>query len=307
MAEVLIFLSAVQASTQLAEQAFGIFSHIRRAYLRQKDLLAVIERHENELNSVESVLGVLKNEKDFHTTRIAKEVRRLKEVQDRLNKLLIQLDPKPRGKISQFTRQLVHGDANEKKLDRIMVELGQVKTSVLLCMQVTTVGVMRNVEKQLVADAVKIERIDANLREALENYEGLRIAQLLKGRSPSDDGYVPLSEADLRSLDNENHDEDNISETLVDDDSITNLSTLSTKTERVIKGNSARHQALQINASLGEDVWKEIDRLEIKDNIAEDHSIQVNHGMTLEVLSLLVGIQAKKMAYKCHDNARDSS
>ena len=77
------------------------------------------------------------------------------------------------------------GDAYEKKLHVIMDDLGHVKTSILLCIQVANVGVIRNMEKQLVADAVKIERIDLRLREALDDYDGLRIAHLLKGRRPS--------------------------------------------------------------------------------------------------------------------------
>lgn len=184
-AEALVLLSAIQASSQLIEQTFAIFSHIKRAYKRQRELVVVIERHEDELNSVETVLDVLKNETDLQTASVATELGRLKAVQDRLDRLLTKLDPKPRGKVAQFTHQLIKGDTDEKKLHAIMDDLGHVKTSILLCIQVANVGVIRNMEKQLVADAVKIERIDSRLREALEDYEGLRIAQLLKGRRPS--------------------------------------------------------------------------------------------------------------------------
>ncbi len=41
-------------------------------------------------------------------------------------------------------------------------------------------------------------------------------------------------------------------------------------TERTIKNNITRHQAMQFNAPIGTDLWKDLDQLEIRDNQAED-------------------------------------
>lgn len=121
----------------------------------------------------------------MQTANVASELVRLKEVQCKLVKLLEELDPKSKGKVNQLARQLTQGSSDEKKLAVIMDELGHVKSMLLLRIQVANVGVMRNMEKQLVANAEVIERIDQFLKEEVGDCEGLRIARLLKGRRPS--------------------------------------------------------------------------------------------------------------------------
>jgi hypothetical protein len=181
----LVFLSAVQAGTQLLEQAFRILGRLRKAHHRQKALLDVLTRHESELCSVKSIIGIIDDEKDLQTASVAAEMTRLKEVQSKLVKLLEELDPKPKGTVQQFARQLTKGSSDEGRLFAIMNELGQVKAMLLLRIQVANVGVMRNVEKRLVANTIVIERVDQFLREEVDGCEGLRIARLLKGRAPS--------------------------------------------------------------------------------------------------------------------------
>ena len=115
----------------------------------------------------------------------------------------------------------------------------------------------------------------------------------------SDDGTVPLTRADLRSLggsDNDSDsDEDSADETLVDDTESPQRE-MSLKTERIILRNTAQQQSIQINAALGEDIWKELNRLVIKDNIAKDQAVQLNYGTTLEAALLLLNIQDKRIA-----------
>ena len=122
----------------------------------------------------------------------------------------------------------------------------------------------------------------------------------------TDDGYVPLSPADLQSLGDGSHDDDSASETFVDDDMDADPKIVSEKTVRIIMRNLAHHQAIQINAALGEDTWKDINRLEIADNVAEDQAIQVNYAMSLEVFSMLTERQAKTVNQR-RDSAHDFS
>ncbi|KAF2013027.1 hypothetical protein BU24DRAFT_435314 [Aaosphaeria arxii CBS 175.79] len=288
MAEVLTLLSAIQATTQLLEQAFRVLGRLQKAHQRQKGLLEVLNRHETELKSVKTIIGILDDEEELHTATVTEEILRLQDVQSKLSKLLDDLDPKPKSKVVQFARQLTQGSSDEKKLCSLMNELGHVKTALLIRIEVANVGVMKGVQKQLVANAEVIQRIDTFLREEFGDFSGLRIARLLKGRRPSNDGTVPLTAADLKLLsdnDGRNADcaiDDSASEdqTLVDD-SETRKDPTQPMIERIILRNIARHQAIQINAALGEDVWKDVDRLVVKDNVAEDQSVQINYGMTI--------------------------
>jgi hypothetical protein len=110
----------------------------------------------------------------------------------------------------------------------------------------------------------------------------------------ADDGTVPLTKADLRALSRETDGDDSEDETLVDDTEAASRD-VPVKTERIILRNATRHQAVQINAAIEKDIWQGISRLVIRDNVAEDQSLQVNHGTTLDVTMLLLELQGKRM------------
>ena len=59
-------------------------------------------------------------------------------------------------------------------------------------------------------------------------------------------------------------------------------------TERIVKNNTTVSQALMVNGPIGEDRWKNINRLEIKDNRAEDTSTMVNYAMSLDVFEKIM-------------------
>jgi len=276
------------------EQAFRIFDRLRRANARQKALAEVLARHRRELESIKTIIGIIDDEEDLQIPTVATELVQLQAVQNKLAELLEKLDPKTASKVNQLARQLVHGSADEKKLGTIMDELVQVKTLLILRIQVAQIGVIRTIGKEAVVNAEVIKRIDACLREHIPNCEGLRIARLLKGRSPSNDGTMPLTLAELKALDKEiNGDgEDSGDETLVDD-SETSPRELPVKTERIITRNTARNQALQVNAALEQDMWKDINRLKIQDNVAEDQSCQVNYPISRDIFSMMLDRQSK--------------
>jgi hypothetical protein len=193
-------VGAVSACTNLLENALSAIKCLRKAQRRQKDLVCVLIRHEDELDSIKTILQQLdkKENSDLHTASLGVELARMQQIQHNLAALLKELNPESKTKINQFARQLFEGSTDEKKLSSIMEELAQIKASILLCIQMANVGVLRNMNKQIVADAAKIERIDSNLQkqlEQLDEFEGLRIARLIKGRRLS--GELPIVFATL--------------------------------------------------------------------------------------------------------------
>jgi len=301
MAEI---LGAISASTNLLEHALSIIKCLRKAQNRQKELVCLLRGHEDELESIKTILRLLqkKENTDLHTASLGKELDRMKQVQDDLAALLKDLDPTSKTKINQFLRQLLDGAADEKKLSNIMNELAQVKASILLCIQMANVGVMRDINRQIVADAAKIERIDSNLRKKLaelDDYDGLRIARLIKGRRPSSNGHVPLTQADIRSLSPSSDGTDSASETLIDSDSDADAPCFDIPAERelIIKDNMSQDQSYQINAPIVEqDFWKDFKgRLVIMNNVSKDQSAQFNHPNTLTAVKVVLDAHAKNM------------
>jgi hypothetical protein len=116
----------------------------------------------------------------------------------------------------------------------------------------------------------------------------------------TDDGLVPLTAEDLKAhrsykksnsgtdgcnSDTEESDSDtdnSLDETLIDD-AEASAHNSPKQTERRVLRNTARNQAFQVNCPIGEDVWKDIDRLVIEDNVAEDQSMQFNYGMSFDM------------------------
>jgi hypothetical protein len=126
-----------------------------------------------------------------------------------------------------------------------------------------------------------------------------------------DDGIIPLTPADLKSLRDAAADSDSEDETLIDDSdsSTSSKSKKRVSIERIILRNMAKNQAMQINAPVGEDIWKSIDRIVIEDNIAEDEAVQINYPNTLEAMMTLLRLKnemstarQEKSSYKRRDS-----
>jgi hypothetical protein len=103
-----VCLSVVQNTTSLFEKAFRILRRLRTAYERQKNLVDVLTRHENELNSVMTIIGIIEDEEKLRIDAVTTELVRVKEVQTKLKDLLVFLDaPRTGRRVNQIARQLV--------------------------------------------------------------------------------------------------------------------------------------------------------------------------------------------------------
>jgi hypothetical protein len=54
----------------------------------------------------------------------------------------------------------------------------------------------------------------------------------------------------------------------------------------------AKNQAIQINAPLGKDIWKSVNRIVIKNNVAEHDAIQINYTNSLEDTMALMTLRS---------------
>jgi len=169
----------------MVETAIRIVRRMAKAYEAQKDLAGTLIRYKSELESVKAIIGAIHDEKTLQTASVKAELLRLKNIEDKLLQHLEQLDTARRGALKEFAHQFMHGSSDEKKLAAFMSELGHVKAALLLCVQVASVGVIRGVGNDLVANAEVVNRIDRFLKDELGEGAGLKIAKLLKGRRPS--------------------------------------------------------------------------------------------------------------------------
>ncbi|KAI9657107.1 MAG: hypothetical protein M1821_003273 [Bathelium mastoideum] len=284
MAEVLGVVSAVN---QLLETAIRLINRLRKAYERQKDLAGVLDSHLQELSSIRTITKIIEDETALQTANVSATLERLKSTENTMIAWLRSVDPGKKGSIQQFSHQLVHGSKDLRNLADIMNDLLRVKADLCMNIHVAHVGVTRTVGNIVVANSEVIHRIDQRLIQIFGPQGGLRIARLLKDRSPEDDGSVHLSDDEIASLSSQE-------DFYVDgvEPKINAFAKSVVATKRVIRHNATKDAAFMISGAVGEDLWKKINHLEITNNTAEGDSMMVNHAISLDVFDRLLSARA---------------
>jgi hypothetical protein len=292
-------IGTASAAFALLESAILIIGHLREAYKRQKDLVAVLEKHDLELQNLKSLIDTVRAEKELRTPAIGSELKKLGIIEAKLVDHLEAIDPAEKGKVHQFAHQLMHGSKDEKKLAEIIEELHGGKLELFFHIQIASVGVISIVGDAVIANAETINRIDRCLRELFGDHEGLRIAKLLKDdcrkglpllhrpksvhrlRSVHQDGMVYLRRADVEDLQN-----DKIMQRTV---------APVAGTSRQILRNTTTGQSVLIASVVGKDLWEDIDRIEINDNSAADNSALLAYPTSVEFAKFVLDRQEKIM------------
>lgn len=97
------------------------------------------------------------------------------------------------------------------------------------------------------------------------------------------------------SLDDDDSSENSQGETFVDD-SETCLQEIPPKIKRIVRYNSVDNQAIQINAPLETDIWKDVNLLVVERNEADNQGIQLNYPITREMMMVMFEQQNKVIA-----------
>lgn len=111
----------------------------------------------------------------------------------------------------------------------------------------------------------------------------------------ADDGIVPLTPDDLRQLSREDDESDSSDETLVDAAEFPRRC-VSGFTKRVTLNNVAESRSFQVNAPIGEDIYKDVDCVIIKNNKAGSQAMQINYALDYELALRMLDIQGKMAA-----------
>ncbi|KAH7357567.1 hypothetical protein BKA66DRAFT_538414 [Pyrenochaeta sp. MPI-SDFR-AT-0127] len=271
-------LSAISAVSTLLDAALSIIRRMRKAHEQQKHLANVLSNYYDELAKMNAILRIVEHEQALQTAAVASELVKIDKLVTRLFAHLKNLDPGTKGFVCQFAHQMRQGSKDEKELADIMAALGSAKSSLSLCIQVANAGLKRTVENTVVANAEVVKRIDYILQQVLGEGRGLKLAELLKNRPVRGDGLVPLSDGDIAQLSNNPY-------CLTMDSSTAIQPLLNNPTSRITINNFTEQQALQMNGPVGEKGWREVSHLEIRNNKANGRSIQINHGISEDVLT----------------------
>jgi ethanolamine utilization protein EutP (predicted NTPase) len=306
-------LGTASAAFGLLESAILILGRLRKAFERQKELVAVLDKHDAELNNLKSLIQAVKDEKDLQTKAVGSELENLGVIETELVNYLDKIDTRGKGKMHQLAHQLVHGSKEEKKLAKIMEELNHGKLELFLRIQIASVGVISIVGDAVIANAETINRIDRCLRELFGEGKGLKIAKLLKDgypqglplhhrpksvhrlRSVDQDGMVSLKRADVEALGNDESSKKSKYRT---------GSSTHEKVRQILR-NTAVGQSVMITTPVGEDVWEHMDRIEINDNSALDNSAVLAYPTGIDFAKYVLDRQERIMDKERRDRKEE--
>ncbi|KGO42060.1 hypothetical protein PEX1_056690 [Penicillium expansum] len=246
----------------LLETSINITGRLRIAYSS-----SLLKQHHEELQRTESVIRVVHSEGFLETEAVTSELNKLKNLSQELLTLLERLDSGKKSIPRQIAYQLANGSQDEEHLAKIVERMNTVKTNIILHVQVAGVGLTRDGQSIIAANAAKISQLGRTVRELLGDGQGLRITSLMKDQPLREGGTPILDSDDLNQI---------------------GVSIRNGGTTRTIIGNLTRPQALQINGPVGKDEWKTISHLEIRDNEAGPASSQVNYPVSGIVFASLL-------------------
>lgn len=137
------------SAAQLLEVALEIVQALKKAYDRQKDHPAVLERCRQELEIIKNHINNVKHNKALRTPLVETAVQNLQRPEQRLVSWLSKVDRHSKKAVSQFLSQLVKGSAERKKLDEILEELSQAKLSLIFGITATNAEATRKIGKKV--------------------------------------------------------------------------------------------------------------------------------------------------------------
>ncbi|KAF2640902.1 hypothetical protein P280DRAFT_480369 [Massarina eburnea CBS 473.64] len=274
-------LGAISAASALLEMAITMVGRIRKAYEQQKEFANIVGGHHDELKEIRDIIQLVEEETALRTAAITSQLVTIRDLTKKLIECLNVLDLGDKRPIRKFAHHLVQGSKDQKAIADKMDKLGRAKSSLILQLQVVNVGLTRTVEENIVANVESIKRIDALLQQRFGEGQGLRLAEFLDSRLIQGDEVVALSEHDIALFNRE-------STSLTADTDATLESATRSTTSRIVVGNVTEEQALQINGPIGEEGWWEVSHLKIRNNRASGKSIQINHGMSMDIFEQLL-------------------
>ena len=177
-------LGAASAANNLLETAIRIIRRLRQAYDRQKEFAGVLATHVQELQNIERIIKIVRQEGCLQTDNIKSELHQVQNAGNELVAWLRKVEQDSKSPVKQFSHQLMHGSKDERALNDIMTKLSRVKSNLFLHIQVAAVGVSSTFGEAIVANTEVIHRIDRTLQQIMGVGQGLKIAQLLRGRTP---------------------------------------------------------------------------------------------------------------------------
>jgi len=271
MATPVDILGVISAVVQILQTTIDIAKRVKLAK-DKKGLAETISQNEKETNSLKEIVAIVGKEEALQTKAIMAEVAEIAELGTKLEGLLKKMET------ADFTNRLMYGNRQQMELAVLTGDITKCKLNLTVKIQCAHVGLTVSADRKFVVQMERMESVDTQLKSLIQDFGGLAIGGLLKGRKPGTDGTVLLQDSDLQELEIEAQD-----------------GSVYRDGSRVIDTNMAYDQAIMINGTIGTEDFIEPKHVKILNNVAKDQATMVNAAVSNKVFEQIMAQRLKAL------------
>jgi hypothetical protein len=283
-------VGALAAATATIDQSLKLIRRVSTAIEIHKNVSKDLEFICNDLSSITQVIELVEAIEQIRTKGVLKSLVNMLKCAKRLDDHVQQVMKKSRtgSSFRRVTQHFITGPEELEHINKMVTELTTLKATLILQIQVAHVGLVvpndqdrrKNPQCTHMLDSLILHHVNQRVELRLGKGQGLKIAEVLRGKSPDDHGMIHLSQEEY--------------ECLIIHDLDENQSNQDRGTIRVAD-NQTFDQAFQVNGFISDD-WMELNQdLIIERNEARNQSIQVNVPTEKQVFAELLAVRHKTL------------
>ncbi|RGP60640.1 hypothetical protein FSPOR_10520 [Fusarium sporotrichioides] len=281
-------IGAVAAATATIDQSLKLIRRVFTAIEIHKNGSKDLEFICNDLSSITEVIQLVQEIDEIRTKGVLISLSNMLKYAEKLDDHVQQVKNKSRtgSSFRRVTQHFMTGPEELERINKMVMELTTLKATLILQIQVAHVGLVvpndqdrrENPDCTPMLDSSVLNYVNQHVEHRLGKGQGLKIAEVLRGKSPDDNGMIHLSQEEYECLVIHNLDE--------------NQSDQENGTIRVAN-NQTFDQALQVNGFITDDWMEFTQNLIIERNEARNQSIQVNVPTKRQVFAELLAARNK--------------
>jgi len=245
-----------------------------------------LDEYRHELQDVQELIQQVKNGKALMRAKVSEPLASLHKIEGKLSDWLKKVDPGNTKALRQFAEQLIHGQDDRQRLERIMQSLDRAKHKLQLAISMHQSTITQNISDKL---SIKSKEAD-EMRQKAKKKSGAIIKQ----------GLTVSRKANSDTQSSDSEEDDSSAEETPSEESESDESTLAISRGpkvRLVKRNKAKRGARMINGPLGKvDRYAHVQIIEIEDNECEEDAEMINYAMDEDGMALWQKMRAVRIA-----------
>ncbi|KAF4451549.1 hypothetical protein F53441_5506 [Fusarium austroafricanum] len=283
-------IGAAAAASATIDQSLKFIRRVSTAIEIHKNGNKDLEFIFNDLCSITQVIELVEAIDEIKTKGVLKALANMRKHAEKLDDHVQQVKKKSNtgSSLRRAANHFMTGPEDLEHTNRMVTELTTVKATLILQIQVAHVGLVVQNEQEKrknpgcthMLNSLVLHEVNQVVEQKLGKGQGLKIAEVLRGKNPDDNGMIHLTQEEYECL---------ILYNSRDNQPNKELSTIR------VTNNHTYDQALQINGFISDDWVEFAQNLTIENNQARNQSIQVNVPTERQDFAALLAVRNKTL------------